>query len=132
MSEKSYEALKFGRITTSRDESTCGVHLKPGKLYVISGRVVSLRAHVNLCSFVQRWDKITKRQRKGLKLMYRHGCSCSIRMCSKYGRCKKTKDGCNWTTFSDTTDCQANEVRRPIASRVVGHARFGATRTVVG
>lgn len=67
MSEKAQVALKSGRLITEAEESLCGVHLDRGKLYVISGKVRSLRAHISLCgSTYDRWDAVSKRQKKGL------------------------------------------------------------------
>lgn len=43
ISEKGLVALKSGRLHTAMDEAMCGRKLKIGQLYVISGRINSLR-----------------------------------------------------------------------------------------
>ncbi|XP_065162930.1 metalloproteinase inhibitor 3-like [Atheta coriaria] len=116
MSEKAYVALKFGRLVTARDDSMCGTRLEVNKVYAISGRVVTLQARIGLCDMAEKWDDLTRRQRKGLKLMYRQGCTCEIKFCPKSqstqrGRCARTKDACNWDTWlpDKKKDCQRNE-----------------------
>lgn len=103
VSEKALTALKSGRLLTSSMDSMCGVHLVVGKTYVISGRVLSLRAYVNQCNLVREWKSLTRRQRKGLKLMYRYGCECKIGRA--HMRAYRTPDTCNWLS-----NCEEKEV----------------------
>lgn len=112
MSEKAVVALKSGRLLTSAWDSMCGVQLETGKLYAIFGKVKSLRAVINICGFTERWEKLSKRQRKGLKRMYEQGCNCRIKSCFHHQRCLKTKDFCNWVTWHphDELDCQRMQV----------------------
>lgn len=107
MSEKGQVALKSGRLLTSTWESACGVGLKIGKVYVIGGKIQSLKAHINLCGLIEPWDLLSRRQRKGVNKMYQQGCTCDIKRC-KPPYCKKAKDFCAWSTFSfnDAIDCQ--------------------------
>lgn len=107
MTEKAEVALKSGRIETPAYSAICGTYLEPGKLYVIMGKVRSLKAVVNMCNFVAPWKELTKRQRKGLNRMYRNGCTCKI--CFGWS-CKKSPDTCHWTTIATRMDCQSNEV----------------------
>lgn len=113
MSEKSEVALKFGRLLTARDDSMCGVDLKVGSVYAISGKVLSLQARINLCGLHELWRNLSRRQRKGLKKMYHHGCHCKINYCwSNYCRNHK-KSACNWSTYNSESqlDCQRTWVR---------------------
>lgn len=99
ISEKGLVALKSGKIHTPLDSSTCGVNLQVGKLYVLSGQINSLRANINLCRMALEWNTLTRRQRKGLKMMYKRGCGCQIQSCSsssKWCNHSKSKDTCHW------------------------------------
>ncbi|KAF5278332.1 hypothetical protein FQA39_LY05821 [Lamprigera yunnana] len=107
MNEKAKVALKSGRVLTSTWDSLCGVKLEIGKVYAIGGSIQSLKAHINLCGLIEPWDKLTKRQRKGLNRMYQQGCTCGIKRC-RPPNCQKAKDFCSWSTFNfnDKLDCQ--------------------------
>ncbi|XP_056635261.1 tissue inhibitor of metalloproteinase [Diorhabda carinulata] len=102
-SEKAIIALKSGKLMTAAQDSLCGVNLDIGKTYVLSGRIYALRAQVNLCGIHTEWQHLTKRQKKGLRLLYRHGCNCKIRRCF-YGRCHRQIDSCTWRN-----SCESNE-----------------------
>ncbi|XP_023029098.2 tissue inhibitor of metalloproteinase [Leptinotarsa decemlineata] len=101
VSEKGVLALKSGRLNTPMYDSMCGVQLELGKLYVISGRIFSLRAHVNMCGMIMPWESLTRRQRKGLRLLYGHGCSCGIQHCVPGRRCHHQRDSCNWRSHCE-------------------------------
>lgn len=95
MTEKALVALKSGKIHTALYEEMCGAsNLDLKKTYVISGRIISLRAYISFCDMIKPREEITKRQKKGLKLMYKNGCSCSVVNCWS-GRCARYKDSCN-------------------------------------
>lgn len=96
ISEKARVALKYGRLLTSIHDSTCGIKYQPGKVYAISGRVISLQARVNLCGFSKKWRELTPRQRKGLKSAYSRGCNCDISFCP-YKKCGRTMGQCVWS-----------------------------------
>ncbi|KAJ8940599.1 hypothetical protein NQ318_004795 [Aromia moschata] len=122
VSEKGVLALKSGRIITAKDSSMCGVHLQPGKLYVLSGQIHSLKARISLCNMATEWEQVTRKQRKGLRLLYRHGCSCRIQSCH-YGRCYRQPDSCNWNS-----DCQVKEIMEhlmflPLTKSYDGYSR---------
>ncbi|KRT82987.1 hypothetical protein AMK59_4348 [Oryctes borbonicus] len=78
ISEKAEVALKSGQLLTPDGSSLCESELSPGKMYVLSGRVVHLKARIDLCGMADRWEYLSKRQKKGLRMMYRHGCVCKI------------------------------------------------------
>ncbi|KAH0814679.1 hypothetical protein GEV33_008112 [Tenebrio molitor] len=104
LSDKAQVALKYGRLLTPVQDSMCGVVLQLNQMYAISGRVNSLKAHVYTCDMVVPWKDLTRRQRKGLKAIYKNGCGCKINHC-RYRSCRKTPDVCLWTS-----DCHAKEV----------------------
>nr|CAH7718833.1 unnamed protein product [Callosobruchus chinensis] len=100
VSEKGIIALKSGRVLTPESDGFCGVKMEIGKLYIISGRIESLKARINQCaSWIQKWELTSRRQRKGLKLLYRNGCSCDVKYCSKK-KCPRQLDSCvaNWAS----------------------------------
>jgi metalloproteinase inhibitor 3 len=103
LSDTAQVALKYGRLLTPVQDSMCGVVLQLNQMYAISGRVNSLKAHVYTCDMVVPWKDLTRRQRKGLKAIYKNGCDCKINHC-RYRSCRKTPDVCLWTS-----DCHAKE-----------------------
>ncbi|KAK9730295.1 Tissue inhibitor of metalloproteinase [Popillia japonica] len=72
MSEKAEVALKSGRLLTPRGDSVCQNTLTLGKI---------------------------RRQRKGLKMMYRQGCVCQIASCYSSLYCQKRKGACLFSTL---------------------------------
>lgn len=111
MSEKAKVALKSGRLLTPEGSSVCESELTLGKLYVLSGRIIHLQARINLCGMAYRWENLSKRQRKGLRMMYRQGCTCKISRC--YGhQCMKNKNSCVWPVAQyHSMSCFEKEVR---------------------
>lgn len=101
MSEKAKVALKSGRIITALDGGMCGVRLDVGKVYLITGRVSGLQAHVSLCGFVKPLRDITPRQRKGFRLIYGRGCDCKV---SYFTRIPQTADRCSWNNIQCQRD----------------------------
>lgn len=121
MSEKAEVALKSGRLLSPSSDGLCKASLEIGKLYVISGRINSLKARIHMCNFMREWGKISKRQRKGFKRMYQQGCLCNIKHCP-YRHCKKIKDSCNWHTlhYNDKYDCERMQVCTNFFSNLCG------------
>lgn len=78
MTEKARIALKSGRLITALDGAQCGSYLEVGKVYLITGRVQGLQAHINLCGYEMPWNQVTARQRKGFRLIYSRGCDCKV------------------------------------------------------
>lgn len=104
MTEKAAVALKSGQLITAEEGSMCGVDLIPGKTYAIAGNIYSLKARINLCGLNTPWEDLTRRQRKGLRMIYKQGCTCKINSC-RYRRCTMSPDSCNYTS-----DCHMKEV----------------------
>ncbi|CAF4779580.1 unnamed protein product [Pieris macdunnoughi] len=117
-------ALKSGRILTPSQDSLCGVSLQPRETYVITGRVMHLQAHVQLCSYINKWREVTPRQRKGFRVLYRQGCTCKVHInrrstkspntcvagydeCyERHGICLHDRDRrCRWTRAPALTRC---------------------------
>ncbi|KAL1495078.1 hypothetical protein ABEB36_010553 [Hypothenemus hampei] len=133
ISLKGLVALKSGKIHTPLDDSMCGSNLEIGKLYVISGGIHSLRAHFNQCNMIMEWNNVTRRQRKGLKLLYNRTCNdCKIKNCyfhwcnnaresdaciwrnhcqTENGICMRQNNGsCMWNKNKQLRGCQAEEL----------------------
>lgn len=105
ISEKGLVALKSGRLHTPIEDAACGAMLQLGKVYVISGRIHSLKAHITLCGMALPWNQVTRRQRKGLRQLYKQGCTCNIKYCmfgGLYGKCTRHRDSCNWNSHCET------------------------------
>ncbi|GJQ80390.1 hypothetical protein Trydic_g12251 [Trypoxylus dichotomus] len=122
LSEKAEVALKSGRLLTPNGDSLCESSLSPGKLYVLSGRVVHLKAVINLCGMAYPWKTLTKRQRKGFKMMYRHGCVCKI---SSF---VESKNSCLWPkSRTNSLRCYEEEgICLPSPSKVCRWAKSAA------
>lgn len=101
VSEKARVALKSGRLITALSGSMCGVQLEVGKVYLITGRVMGLQPHINLCGLTKPWREVTSRQRKGFRLIYARGCDCKI---SFYSYHPMSKDKCAWDNMSCQRD----------------------------
>lgn len=113
MSEKAEVALKSGRLLTPRGDSVCQNTLTLGKMYVLFGKVKHLKAYTNMCDATYRWEDLSRRQRKGLKMMYRQGCVCQIASCYSSLYCQKRKGACLFSTLKRS--CYDSEVNLLIA-----------------
>ncbi|XP_037112788.1 metalloproteinase inhibitor 2-like [Syngnathus acus] len=80
--------------------SLCGVTLSKGIDYLISGRVKSNHTlHVNLCNFLEPWDKLTAAQRSNLVHRYEMGCGCKITYCTSVPCAISSPAECLWTDY---------------------------------
>uniref|UniRef100_A0A1B0FH08 NTR domain-containing protein n=1 Tax=Glossina morsitans morsitans TaxID=37546 RepID=A0A1B0FH08_GLOMM len=96
--------LRHHRLLTPSHDATCGVKLGIGKLYVIAGR----GRHLNSCSYIQEYQKMTVVERMGFSRLYRKGCDkCKIKACfHKYCSPNDTdKTVCQWSPFDE---CEKN------------------------
>ncbi|XP_054721448.1 tissue inhibitor of metalloproteinase-like [Uloborus diversus] len=104
MTDKARHALSQGLIWTSSHEASCGVTLHPTR-YLIAGRIRGEKAFISLCHFVQEWNKLSAKQKKGFRKLYQQGCRCRVRM---PGYVKNPREPyCTWETFRGRNDCQA-------------------------
>lgn len=71
-------ALMQNLLWTSSSDAMCGVTLKVGETYVLSGRIISGKALISICGLSIRWADTTSRQRKGLRQLYQQGCACDV------------------------------------------------------
>lgn len=115
MTQKARILLKERRLVTAGSSSMCGVDVRLEETYLMTGRVVSGQAYINLCNYITPWAQLSVRQKKGFRLLYRQGCSCEVIDCPWWRQCSKDKivsDACLWETSlnsdSSLPDCQAN------------------------
>ena len=78
VTESGRVALSYGRILTPSHGASCGIKLKPGRRYLLTGNIRSGKPWINLCDFVHDWDKMTPIQRKGFRRLYAKGCDCKV------------------------------------------------------
>ncbi|XP_076686953.1 tissue inhibitor of metalloproteases [Andrena cerasifolii] len=112
----------------------CGVHLRLGDTYLVSGMIIEGKIGLSLCSNPMRWADVTSRQRKGYRGLYHRGCACEIgytpwwrkgavlesvgrKQClwesspgpqdcqEKYGVCMAGPGGCSWTPSVPYKNC---------------------------
>ncbi|MEE6477874.1 hypothetical protein FKM82_011658 [Ascaphus truei] len=85
-------------IYTEASESLCGVKLEVNKYqYLITGRVYEGKVYTGLCNFIEKWEKLTLAQRKGLNHRYHLGCNCKIKPCYYLPCFITSKNECLWT-----------------------------------
>lgn len=107
----SYTALKKNILFSPESDAMCGVQLKVGETYVVSGKVHSDgMAHISLCSIAMPWRTVTARQRKGFKFLYYRSCSCGIFFTPWWtkGVALENADGteCLWESKPGPEECQ--------------------------
>ena len=79
VTESGRQALSYGRILTPSHDASCGIRLKPGRRYLLTGNIRSGKPWINLCNFVHDWDRMTPIQRKGFRRLYQRGCDCKVK-----------------------------------------------------
>ncbi|KAM4676184.1 metalloproteinase inhibitor 3 [Discoglossus pictus] len=85
-------------IYTEAYESMCGIKLEVNKYqYLITGSVYDGKVYTGLCNLVEKWDKLTFAQRKGLNHRYHLGCNCKIKACYDLPCIITAKNECLWT-----------------------------------
>ncbi|XP_046442150.1 tissue inhibitor of metalloproteinase-like [Daphnia pulex] len=107
VTESGRQALSYGRILTPSHDASCGIRLKPGRRYLLTGNIRSGKPWINLCNFVHDWDRMTPIQRKGFRRLYQRGCDCKVMECHWWGKCPSTTQACTWDTAFDWHDCQS-------------------------
>lgn len=70
-------------IYTPSSSAACGVYLELNKNYVVSGGVEFGKPFISLCGMIMPWESTTKRQRKGLRQLYKVGCQCQVSIIRK-------------------------------------------------
>ena len=84
------------------------VELKPGRSYLLMGKVIENRLWLSSCNLHREWDSLTIDQRRALKKYYRMNCDCRVQFCY-YTDCQNIviKGGCMWRprTLPPSTDC---------------------------
>jgi len=78
MNNKTSLAIKNGKVWSAKDDGLCGVVFKPHTKYLITGRVDGGKVWISLCNYYEEWAKLTMKQRKGFRLLYKQGCECKI------------------------------------------------------
>ncbi|KAJ6652989.1 hypothetical protein lerEdw1_010258, partial [Lerista edwardsae] len=71
------QRLRF--LRTASEGSLCGYDLEPvlGEDYVITAMQYKDRVLITLCSFIQPWAKLSPQEKRGLRVDYKKGCSCT-------------------------------------------------------
>ena len=84
------------------------IELKPGRAYLLMGKVIKNRLWLSGCNLHTEWDHLTIAQRGALKKYYQQNCGCRVQFCY-YTDCQKIQipGGCMWRprTLPPSTDC---------------------------
>ncbi|XP_076373608.1 metalloproteinase inhibitor 2-like isoform X2 [Tachypleus tridentatus] len=77
MTDKARQALSHGFIRTYPNSSLCSISLKSTR-YLIAGSLIGEKPWTSLCHFVKEWTTLTRKQKKGFRKLYQHGCGCTM------------------------------------------------------
>ncbi|CAM1295098.1 Uncharacterised protein r2_g435 [Pycnogonum litorale] len=102
-------ALKSRIIWTSTSSSLCGVSLEENQKYIMAGNLIGSKAWLSLCDYAVKWNSLTRKQKKGFKILYHHGCVCQIVPCPDFIlNCSESKKVCRWDSLYDGRyDCES-------------------------
>lgn len=80
--------------------------------YLLTGNVYNSRASISMCSWYERWHKITIVQKWGLKKYYGLNCHCRTTYCPPGEYCERNEFGCKWNVATQEigllkTDCKS-------------------------
>ncbi|KAL3842609.1 hypothetical protein ACJMK2_020602 [Sinanodonta woodiana] len=66
------------RVYTASSSAACGVTLKPGKVYLLSGSINKLksghRLEIHLCGWIQEWNTLSQDDKNFVRNGYINGC----------------------------------------------------------
>nr|ARU77702.1 TIMP-1 [Sinohyriopsis cumingii] len=95
-------------VQTSYYDSTCGVQLKPRTKYLISGFSQDGVLQINTCSWVEPWNSLTVREKKGVQYLYKKNCDCKVVISHGPMLIESASDvgkTCSWNVWTDTDQC---------------------------
>ncbi|KAK3576657.1 hypothetical protein CHS0354_004942 [Potamilus streckersoni] len=95
-------------IETNYYDSLCGVQLKPRTKYLISGFSKDGVLKTSLCAWVEPWNSLTVREKKGVQYLYKKNCDCKVMI--SYGAmfiesASDVGKTCSWNVQSDPDQC---------------------------
>lgn len=94
---------------SSRMYVSPSLHLKPGKAYILAGKIIANRLYVNRCNWYADWDRLSVGQIRRLRKTFVQGCKCRVKFCYQRG-CEniKEKGVCKWKPegFYPIDDCR--------------------------
>ncbi|CAH1783550.1 unnamed protein product [Owenia fusiformis] len=111
---EAYNGVSHTSLYTAAEGAACGVtDLKEQTKYLISGNVVGGKARTGTCEWVQEWNKVHVRYRKGVQFIMEKHCDCKVVPCFDKETCdklnkeyKKGKENqCAWPFLDDPTNC---------------------------
>jgi hypothetical protein len=86
------------------------LHLKPGRAYILAGKIIANRLFLSKCNWYAAWGNLSLSQIRGLKKIRAQGCKCHIQLFCHYPECENTKakDVCMWKPqgFYPIDDCR--------------------------
>ncbi|XP_033647641.1 metalloproteinase inhibitor 3-like [Asterias rubens] len=96
---------KRTEILVSRLGETCGIPLQEGEVYVMTGRRMKDMYTINMCDWVLKYNQLTRKQRQGIRHLYKQYCdSCQIKPCF-HGDCQATTPNtCIWNVSGHMLD----------------------------
>ena len=99
--EDTYSRFFKVTVRTYQHEAVCGMQLKAGKSYVITGRKIQKHLHINHCDWIEEYSEISKNMKRGLRGEY--NCECSVNTCID-GYCDN-ESPCKWSlNYSEPID----------------------------
>ncbi|KAL3852537.1 hypothetical protein ACJMK2_016163 [Sinanodonta woodiana] len=107
MEQQSNNSLTY--VQTSYYDSLCGVELKPRTKYLISGFASQDGVlQISLCSWVEPWNSLTVREKKGVQYLYKKNCDCKVQISHGPMFIESASDvgkSCLWNVATDPDQC---------------------------
>ncbi|XP_022098795.1 metalloproteinase inhibitor 3-like [Acanthaster planci] len=108
---------KHAEILVSRRGETCGMPLQENEVYILTGQQVKNMFTINMCDWVPKYSQLTRKQRQGIRHLYKQYCdSCEIKPCF-HGNCQATTPNtCIWNVSghmlnNNDLDCESDHSR---------------------
>ena len=126
------------KIYTPDFTAGCGIQLKKGEKYLLTGYIAKGKLHVGSCNWFNQFEKLTKQERNGLLGDFNSDCNVSPcwggdqtycqpdpntcfwdisydqdldESCTlKYSFCKRRNGRCSWVKGSEYAECRAKKV----------------------
>lgn len=83
-------------LYTSASSGTCGVTLKKGTKYLLSGSIVHGIMKIGTCDWMTQFNHLSRQQKAGIKGGY--DCSCKLDTCPVGRHCETSEDSCEWNS----------------------------------
>ena len=93
------------KIYTAKSDGLCGVNLRKGQKYLLSGYIYSGKMNIGLCNWIKPFKELTKMEHRGIRGNF--DCTCSTAVCwGDFRSCPQSKNKCYWNP-NEHSSCTA-------------------------